>query len=1291
MMLEYIENGPLVYPTIEENGQIRNKKCTELTEQEKLQDDCDVQATNIILQGLPPDVYSLVNHHQAAKDIWDRVNLLMKDTELSYLERECKMYNKFDKFTSVKSETLYEYYWRFAQLINDMHTIAMIMQQVQVNTKFLNTLQPEWSKFVTDVKLAKNFYTTNYDQLYAYLSQYNGHANEARLVVPPFLPGDDPIACLNKAMAFMSTVMASHFPSTNNQLRTSSNPRNQITIQDGRVIVQQVLGRQRQSFAGTGTKGNAISSGGKNAARQARVVKCYNCQGERHMARQCTQPKRPRNSAWFKEKMLLVQAQESGQTDDLDAYDSDCDDISSTKAVLMANLSSYNIDVLSEVPPHETYQNDDMINQSVQETQYFEQSLIDYVPYNEITSDSNIISYEQYLQETQNAIVQDTNSSAQQDAMIMYVFEQMSNQSGDFGKCFVSQMQLSAEQASWLPISNPKCEQLVTQTPVEIEVVKVRTTPDAITKGSWGFEHTKKVFLGEVIPVINSLRASLKDFDNGLHSELNEVQRSLTKWKLLLNSVLYNSHLCKQQMQQSFIHEYNENLVLKAELAKKEHMVEKKVFNEVVFRFEHARELKHLNSDFNSACKYSKRIQEVLDYVTATCPSLTKPSEKLVAITPLNKNKKVRFAEPATSSRMKSSTSASRSQPSGNTKKNRISQTTSSNMENKVEDHPRSAKSSSNKTDRVIEPICNANVKHSMLNANSELTRATCNECMFDAIHDLRVLDFVNDVSVRSKSKFAKSTKKKKIWKPTEWRQLGQAQLNHTPPSVSQNAYHTPSISQQPQAEFPQLDSGLVVPSFLPGDDPIACLNKAMAFMSTGYCSTSSRETGSEVCWVKGIWQGSALSLRGQEILHGSRKSCCCNTKQQSHRKLLTRADDLESYDSDFDEILLLKSGLLMANQQASWLPILNTKCEQLVTQTPVEIEVVRVRTTPDAITKGSWGFEHTKKVFLGEVIPVINSLRASLKDFDNGLHSELNEVQRFPRDLYRFYGIGFWMLSHLDGDRARLIIFVENVHWYCEMATTVYAAIMAMVSIKWVDTINLPSLIMLKDQAQPILSRTFACYTKPLHEVMVMSIVGLNHLNFGTLIELARKQSSQWFTIVKYNKTFVSSCQLGRSAIVKRPRTTSVPRTKNKCHLVTSHTVISEGAPAALLKKPLLYQDLYKTTTSSIQLCQYPMLLQQPNYLRDKSGTQDIACKTFNRGYKIDLSIQEHARNRRECSFFTEFLTHVEPKTYSSLEHSCGSETFFEEQSSVVVKGYRQEVIDFEESFAPVRLIRRR
>ncbi|GJT75372.1 retrovirus-related pol polyprotein from transposon TNT 1-94 [Tanacetum coccineum] len=93
----------------------------------------------------------------------------------------------------------------------------------------------------------------------------------------------------------------------------------------------------------------------------------------------------------------------------------------------------------------------------------------------------------------------------------------------------------------------------------------------------------------------------------------------------------------------------------------------------------------------------------------------------------------------------------SKSQPSGNTKNNRILRPTSSNMKNKVEDHPRSVKSKSNKMNRGVETICNADVKHSMLNANSELICATCNKCMFEAIHDVCVLDFVKDVNARSK------------------------------------------------------------------------------------------------------------------------------------------------------------------------------------------------------------------------------------------------------------------------------------------------------------------------------------------------------------------------------------------------------------------------------------------------------------------------------------------------------------------------------------------------------------
>nr|GEV25227.1 putative ribonuclease H-like domain-containing protein [Tanacetum cinerariifolium] len=197
MILSSVQNGPLLWPTItEEDGTTRTKTYAKLSINEKLQANCDCKATNIVLQGLPPDVYVIVSHHKVAKEIWDRVKLLMQVTRLSLQEKECKFYDEFDKFTFVKGETLYQYYWRFAQPINNMNVINMSMRLVQVNIKFLNNLLPEWS-----------------------------------LVVFVFNPRDDPIAYLNKAIAFLSAIASS-------------------------------------SYVDTSYKGNATSSGGNNASGQ---------------------------------------------------------------------------------------------------------------------------------------------------------------------------------------------------------------------------------------------------------------------------------------------------------------------------------------------------------------------------------------------------------------------------------------------------------------------------------------------------------------------------------------------------------------------------------------------------------------------------------------------------------------------------------------------------------------------------------------------------------------------------------------------------------------------------------------------------------------------------------------------------------------------------------------------------------------------------------------------------------------------------------------------------------------
>ncbi|GJU32644.1 retrovirus-related pol polyprotein from transposon TNT 1-94 [Tanacetum coccineum] len=167
-----------------------------------------------------------------------------------------------------------------------------------------------------------------------------------------------------------------------------------------------------------------------------------------------------------------------------------------------------------------------------------------------------------------------------------------------------------------------------------------------------------------------------------------------------------------------------------------------------------------------------------------TCPNLPKPSEKLVVVTLMNKNKRVRFAAPVTSlsnipkqtnslktkysnkpllnsTGVKPTTSASGSKPSSNTKNKRISRPPSSNQKNKVEDHSRKVKSSLNKMNSVSKPVSNALVKHSVRNAKFESICAICNKCLFDANHDMCITDYVN---VRSKSK-PKRNKMRKVWK----------------------------------------------------------------------------------------------------------------------------------------------------------------------------------------------------------------------------------------------------------------------------------------------------------------------------------------------------------------------------------------------------------------------------------------------------------------------------------------------------------------------------------------------
>ncbi|GJS95384.1 retrovirus-related pol polyprotein from transposon TNT 1-94 [Tanacetum coccineum] len=180
-------------------------------------------------------------------------------------------------------------------------------------------------------------------------------------------------------------------------------------------------------------------------------------------------------------------------------------------------------------------------------------------------------------------------------------------------------------------------------------------------------------------------------------------------------------------------------------------------------------------------------LRDLVNHIKANYP-LDPLLESPLAVTPMNKVKRVRFTEPVTSSRntkmthtlnlasnkpmlsstgVKQSTSGSGSQPSGKTKKYKIQQTPSSTLKNKVEAHPKKVKSSLKNKDCVVAPKGTAHVQHSKLNANYELKCVKCNVCMLFDNHNLCVLDFINNVNARAKSRSVKKNSKRKVWKLT--------------------------------------------------------------------------------------------------------------------------------------------------------------------------------------------------------------------------------------------------------------------------------------------------------------------------------------------------------------------------------------------------------------------------------------------------------------------------------------------------------------------------------------------
>ncbi|GJZ15766.1 retrovirus-related pol polyprotein from transposon TNT 1-94 [Tanacetum coccineum] len=385
MILESVEHGPLIWPTIEENGVIRTKKYVELSATEKIQADCDMKATNIILQGLPTELYSL--------------------------------------------------------LINDMNIYNMKLEQFQVHTKFLNSLPSEWSKFVTDVKLVKDLHTTNFDQLHAYLQQYELHANEVQ---------------------------------TKPLFKTAGSQCNKFREDKGKVILVLVIRVMLLVL-------EEIMQVDRQGLLNATTVKVKDIWLGNVLSL------RPKNAAWFKDEAMLVEAQEAGHILDEEQLAFLADpEVPHSETYLNNDMENQSVHAMQDFEQlfkilicRTTRFNDFICYQNpfhFKKAQRINPTLYDGIVMSNKHVAMPVIDDEEtlILEEESRSKMSEKEKDPEAIKKISNKpidYEKLNRLSKDFRKRFTPQQELSAEQAFWFCISNPNIESSDIP-PVKVEVPK---------------------------------------------------------------------------------------------------------------------------------------------------------------------------------------------------------------------------------------------------------------------------------------------------------------------------------------------------------------------------------------------------------------------------------------------------------------------------------------------------------------------------------------------------------------------------------------------------------------------------------------------------------------------------------------------------------------------------------------------------------------------------------------------------------------------------------------------------
>nr|GEW98126.1 hypothetical protein [Tanacetum cinerariifolium] len=148
------------------------------TAKEKKTRKIDCLARSLLIQGLPNDIYSLIDSNKTAKDLWDALERQMCGSEYGEQDRKAAILYECETFKAIEGEQLLDNYFRYLQVINDLKKCGYKKDNCELNYKFLNNLQPEWKQYGTLMRQTKNVIDINIDALYNILKQNQGDVKD---------------------------------------------------------------------------------------------------------------------------------------------------------------------------------------------------------------------------------------------------------------------------------------------------------------------------------------------------------------------------------------------------------------------------------------------------------------------------------------------------------------------------------------------------------------------------------------------------------------------------------------------------------------------------------------------------------------------------------------------------------------------------------------------------------------------------------------------------------------------------------------------------------------------------------------------------------------------------------------------------------------------------------------------------------------------------------------------------------------------------------------------------------